>query len=436
MKMSSSGQQQQETPSDVVCAVDRRLICEALLGNESRCREVGDIATSPLAQAWSGLRFIDHVLMTDTGEVSRWIYTAKAGVITAKRKPQDHDHTKIVDRFERFALANPQNKESYVALIGHNGKGYSQESCTALNKAGLIEILARKPASRELCGATLRCYLRPRDGSNSFLRATYRWDRDTLSLVRHSPLFCEQDSANIKDGASRVTRVCPNAPHTKEITRQVDVVTKSMVAFLEARMLSDGGGRIAACRLDFIVDDNDELWLASIPRVAVKGKDSVCVAHAAASGDTTVHPSRGNNTRVADHGPEENLFSTSCVPTLAQAQVAPAEGSSQALCSSQKCKQECVSASNEVQNIEDRTESAPAGSLGDSNLPRVTKMLGARSAPGDHNDRTSTKQGPAVIEQQGASYVANTHISTLRGLCAWLQVSPTRRIVGFVALHV
>lgn len=54
-----------------------------------------------------------------------WYFTTKSGSVAKKKEENSYDVNSIPDRFSRFALANPNNKENIIGTFFHSN-GFRQ----------------------------------------------------------------------------------------------------------------------------------------------------------------------------------------------------------------------------------------------------------------------------------------------------------------------
>ncbi len=411
---------------------------------------------------WAGMRLVDIVMLDGAGDVESWVFTAKTGHVTSKKRAQDR--TKIVERFERFALANPRNTERFVALLERAsppGQNHARERIV-LDEKTLREALlvgSSEQARPELLGVCLQCYLRPQNGSNSFLRGRYHHQNGRLpccSLSRVSPLYRSPTSEGVPPGGDVTpggeVPIEGNDLESVRLRAETERALASLVTFLQPQLnsgaTSEAGDRtIAECKADFVVDDNGELWLISIPSVAVapaaEGRGSTATPPIstpehptpAASGATKPsrdgegvddYSNRGGQKGSSVHMPP--LLGGTTIPPQA---AAPLDGSDSTPIGSARLPKSsrsdgptrATSPSTAVDSVRRQPERPLEGEL-----PAIpSTMLGARSSPGDHNSSSSGgkhgQQGnPSIIEKKRGVYVASMHASTLRGLCCWREV--------------
>lgn len=467
---SSSGPKSRDDDAATELQLPSKWIAAALSGQGSSAAHktsgTNNDAGSLYTQKWTGMRLVDTVMTNSSGDVESWVFTAKTGHITTKKRAQDR--AKIVERFERFALANPRNTERFVALLVRDcppDRARPKERIvldeTALRGAMLVESSHKVP--QELLGSSLQCYLRPQNGSNAFLRGHYQHgvgDLPCFSLSKVSPLYRLPDSVHTSASAGEAAMSSSEVPVLGDDTESVRLRTEtenalaSLVAFLEPRVVSMGNSEdqqqmTIKCEADFVIDDNGELWLTSLPSVTVapsteggveikRARESTDTSTCAASGESC--PSKGQGRGDSDKCggmdgetmPGSSVYMPSLVGssgTLRQA-VAPLDGSDRAPLGSAR-RQPMSARSNGQQGtfstaVGDSAQQRLEGSL-EGELPAIpSTMLGARSAPGDHNSRSEgnywQQGGTPIIKNEGGIYVANVHASGLRGLCCWREV--------------
>lgn len=443
-----------------------RWVAAALSGQRSsNIRNANAEASSLWKKKWAGMRLVDTVKLDDSGEVESWVFTAKTGHVTSKKRAQGR--AKIAERFDSFALANPRNTERFVALLTstHPRVGEHPEERVVLDQTALREAILLAGSSQEmpeeLFGATLQCYLRPQNGSNSFLRACYHCQGEGppwYSLRRVSPLYRVPDSVDrlaVAEGVEvprNESVVEGDDQESVRLRSETEGTLGSLVAFLTARFACEVGNegqqqKILKCKADFVVDDNGELWLTSLPSVTAPTTPGIGPPHPSIlsselstfpSSDDTTH-SREERQGGIDGGKGDGvvvsspssvhmpplLGNTPVVPQIA----APLDGSGSTPLGS--ARRQPTSARSNGQSIAEDASVQLASNEGSSmtgELPAIpSTMLGPRSASGDHNSRSRGKEGEGerapIIEKKGGVYVANVHSSALRGLCCWREVS-------------
>lgn len=442
----------QESPNDDSSSSERRdhvppaielpckWIAAALSGHEpcpsNKGNFTNDTAVSLQKEKWSGMRLVDAVVLNDSGDVENWVFTAKTGHITSKKKTQDL--VKIAERFERFALANPRNTERYVALVSNYGdRGCNSSERIALDEVAFREAMAGSQVPQELLGATLQCYLRPQNGSNFFLRGCYRGCDQLSTLVKVSPLYrLPGEPMNTYTGKNRPMEDFPvpgDSPEAIQHTSDTQYVLTSLVEFLQRQLfLSNERQVICECDADFIIDDNGELWLTSLPRVAVTQNEGGNAAQSIPDMADSSGPISGEVSKISreayqhsDNGSAGDLRFAQMPPLgITPSQVAPLDGGGSPLGRARLRSAGADTQPASSTRLIHAQQVDEDMSLVGGALPAISTLFGARSTPGDHN-KFGVKQGqtPPIIERKGGIYIANVHASALRGLCCWREVS-------------
>lgn len=385
-------------------------------------------------QQWSGMRLVDTVrLDSSEGAVESWVFTTKSGHIASKKRAQNH--AKVVNRFERFALANPNNREGYTALVEYcNGR--TEGHRVAIDKADLREAMLGSRVPEQLRGATLQCYLRPLKGMNSFLRASYCRDGASFSLVRVSPLYRSTqpaDSLKASDFNHVEIPITVDNPEDTKLLSGSRTVLKSLLNFLQQQLPDPSAQIILKCRVDLVVDDNGELWLMSIPSVTVTKSNNTGIDHRHPSDAlSTAALSEIKNATTTGDDSDDYRGTTSML-----AHIPPIEGAgnplgSARLPSSPSRRSICSSEGESIQHEKKADSSAL-----ERTLPDIPVILGARSAQGGHKD-SKGKRGKSVpiFEFKGGVYVAKMHASALRGLFCWTEVCSVQALQWDVMLIV
>ena len=431
---------------DAVVELPSRWIAAALSGHECSRREHSSIAgggdPSLQKEKWSGMRLVDTVVLDDSGDIEYWLFTAKTGDITSKKRARDR--VKIAERFERFALANPRNTERYVALAS-NSRGREPHERVVLGKTALLKAMAGPQVPEELLGATLQCYLRPLNGSNSCLRGCYRGRNQPCAVLGVTPLYqlpTSEVSAE-RTASPRESPIPDDFPRAVKVRSEVERVLASLVAFLEPQLIESEQQQqqtIRGCDADFIIDDNGELWMTSLPRVtmtAAAGMTSETIPPISYA-ETSSSSSPVNDSPSGKRGEHDGdggvvataLESAHTMPPLgapSAQQVAPVDGGGSPLGSERGSKISDVPPNESPVTVNSSGRLDQDKPFSGRALPAISTMLGARSDQGDHNELGSLggRQGETtpIIEKKGGVYVANLHASALRGLCCWRKVS-------------
>lgn len=141
----------------------------------------------------------------------------------------------ICDRFSRFAMSNPQNTENHVGVaITENGERKN------LNLEDLQSILQHDIEEFTL----LQVYLRPLNGEDALYTCNYHSEKNEMNFT-----IKRNGETSVLNGKSNL--VFKLRESVKEI-----IDTLSAVQLLHGFVT-----------LDFIIDDNEHIWLTNVPEI-------------------------------------------------------------------------------------------------------------------------------------------------------------------------
>jgi len=196
------------------------------------------------AQRKCSVRLLDTIHVPSGGDVNdpHWYFTTKSGSI-ARKKGDKSSLTGVYERFSKFALANPNNTQRTVGVFVH-GNGYRQH----LNEANLQEMLGANSSVLLQKNSHLQVYLRPYKG------------RDEIASCRVR-----------KASSGKLDFECVTGPPGGSSTSPVTSagVLEQMKGFareLLEHLRHTRGIHCLSAQIDFIVDDNEHVWLAHIPQ--------------------------------------------------------------------------------------------------------------------------------------------------------------------------
>ena len=196
------------------------------------------------------VRVLDTVFVDDEASSPEWYFTTKSGIISRK-KMDNSSFTNIIDRFARFALANPNNDKQFVGVT-HSRTGqrtfWTADDLTTTIEAGLQRAVSGH-------GNYLQVYLRPHRGHD----VCYVID-GKRSKADGSYEFTSSKKTFTTDGGSMV-----DATVSESIIGQMKTYTIEIVEFFTKHRLLEARHIVA----EFIVDDNEHVWLSSMSKLEV-----------------------------------------------------------------------------------------------------------------------------------------------------------------------
>ncbi|CAM9159969.1 unnamed protein product, partial [Choristocarpus tenellus] len=362
---------------------------------------------------WSGMRLVDTVVLDESGKIESWIFTSKSGLVTSKRKAQNV--VKMVERFATFALANPNNQEGYVALVDSPFRK-SLEERIALDRMGVEAALLGPSMAPVLIGAVLQCFLRPRNGSNSYIRGVYTGCDQMAAITCVSPLYRNES----EDGLPTTESQLGSDSEALWLRKEVEESIFNLVNFFQRSLSLQEEEVVTRCEIEFILDDNKELWLLSIPSVL-----SVRASPPTGENEQNRVSDRSdrNNPNGDVNGGKTPTTTASTMPTLGSLH-APLEGGDTPLGNwrvehPRRGKTLASTAWSEHGEVQHKSES--------SALPRLGLV---KFSEGVHLPCLDVSGKPPPIQCKGGIYVSRVQLCDLKGLGSWRKVYMKRTNKG------
>jgi len=193
------------------------------------------------------VRLLDTIFFDFTKEnepTLLWYFTTKSGSIS-KKKDDSLSLKGIPERFSRFALANPNNKEEFVGTLYHGISGYRQ----FMKMPGLEELLSNNLAALNQKSSYLQVYLRPFKGREELLTVNISTDDASTPTVsyRMSPMLGDSSTSY------QIT-------NESSIVKQAQGFLNEFVSYVRKNQRKD----VTNMSMEFIVDDNEHVWLSKI----------------------------------------------------------------------------------------------------------------------------------------------------------------------------
>ena len=196
------------------------------------------------------VRLLDTIYILPGGDVNspQWYFTTKSGSI-ARKKGDKASLAGVYERFSKFALANPNNSQRTVGVFVH-GNGYRQQ----LSENGLKDMLIVNSSVLLQEGSHLQVFLRPYQGRDE--TASCHIQKASSGKLEFSYVF------RTSNGSTR--------PITSSgIQDQMRGFAQEVIEHL----IDSRGVICTKVQLDFIVDDNEHVWLSHIPSVELTQKN-------------------------------------------------------------------------------------------------------------------------------------------------------------------
>ncbi len=266
-------------------------------------------------------------LSTETSTITQWYFTSKKGELVRRKDPSALTLQHVYDRFCRFSLANISNasgprivsfaylqRSSSTSSSKHNNVGLLKERVTFTDDQLKRETKRNHPDIYGSEYSYLQCYLRPFEGRDAFYRGVYRLlvhksssDTDVVKnevLVQlvHDPVL-EYDDPSVSTSDIRPTVEVlddkKKSPLQQWIKKEIEVSILKIVNHLESAIsilshegnaegissnkrydydwkdTKDANPKILTMTVDFVLDDNKQLWLGCIDDVTIGGEDNL-----------------------------------------------------------------------------------------------------------------------------------------------------------------
>ncbi len=189
------------------------------------------------------IRLLDTLFVSKDSSAPQWYFTTKSGAISRK-KGEKATLSGVFDRFSKFALANPNNKERTIGVFIH-GNGYRQQ----LSESSLTEIVDQNSSVLMQPGSHLQVFLRPCMGKQEMVTVSVKYSQEGGKVTYDFDYFL---SANM--GKTKM-------PLTNEkVKDQVRSFSKEVLVHAhEGRQMA-----ATSMTIDFVMDDNEHVWLSNV----------------------------------------------------------------------------------------------------------------------------------------------------------------------------
>ncbi|CAK4608446.1 unnamed protein product [Aphanomyces euteiches] len=216
---------------------------------------------------------VDTVLVQDRKPIS-WLFTAKTGEVLRKKTCSIAD---IVDRFTRISLANDRNVHRHVCVARKtNGSAF------VWNAAKLGDNM-EAAAALDPHIVALQPFVCSRGGIGAIYRHEIKQPGTSRAVHSTAKLFHHEMSSNEPSIAVEPPRESTKSNATTINSRLHAISTLVCRHLEEVQQI-----RIHHFVVDFIVDDDDQIWLAWMPQVDFEAKRSASSISELSSSDLTL----------------------------------------------------------------------------------------------------------------------------------------------------
>ena len=201
------------------------------------------------------LRLLDTVFIDENLKLS-WYFTTGQSLSVAKKKESNTTPTTVLDRFEKFALANPRNILKHVAVLVHpDGQRelLKQSSLRELLNSNLDSIAGRD-------GCYLQVYQRPHDDfMDKVISQEFHIDHVTSEI--NSTYYIKFVSGKRYGDREQVDVNGLQSTVTRDITDFSNEICKFM--------LNNAQSEVQSMSLDYIVDESNHAWVINVPEIVM-----------------------------------------------------------------------------------------------------------------------------------------------------------------------
>ena len=197
-------------------------------------------------------KLLDTIFVPGGGGSLLWFFTTKSG--TLSKKKANNSLAGVSERFSRFALSNPNNTDKTIGVFVH-GNGHRQ----TLSASALDELLSpNNAASLSEAGSYLQVYLRP-----------YRGQEATVSCTCNSQSQSQSQTSSSKPRFAYSRQSSLGGSEALESSGNLQEQMEQQVEEIQACLLETRGLVVKEMRADFVVDDNEHVWLCNVPHCSV-----------------------------------------------------------------------------------------------------------------------------------------------------------------------
>lgn len=212
------------------------------------------LSQSPSKAARCILRLLDTVFVDENNKL-HWYFTTGQSLSLAKKKESSVNIEAIVDRFEKFALANPNNDLEFVAVLVH-GNGHYQY----MKKKQLSDLLTENMIALQQEGSFLQVFQKPNPQfANTVIVQTIKRDLQTSEV---SVTFQLRTVVGSEKGTESAL---PRSQLSKELLDDLDDFGNEVQRFYrETKQM-----QVDTLSVWYVVDESNHVWVTRIPSMQI-----------------------------------------------------------------------------------------------------------------------------------------------------------------------
>ena len=242
---------------------------------------------------------------TNNNVIREWCFTSRRGEAVKRKQPWALTLQNVYDRFCRFALANEANKTGpkiiAVGFLKTQGEKNGHELRLNFTREKILREVQNQTngvgIGQQLRNCTsLQCYLRPQEGKDHFFRGVFNRSRDNKNSGEHEIVVYKVSHAVVGDGTTESTETEPEISskvlvtgesHFGHVKNEVEISMLRMIQHMENILyivanerkisnpcLESASFKIRSLTADFILDDNQQIWLTHAGKLAFASSES------------------------------------------------------------------------------------------------------------------------------------------------------------------
>jgi hypothetical protein len=212
-------------------------------------------------QQESTLRILDTIFFENSSTVPSWFFTTKFGQISRK-KIEKFKAENVISRFSKFALANSNNNNKFVATI-FDSVGRKLANLTEMELSKMLTSNLEVFYEKE---TVLQVFILPSKGINKTFRCLLTKNENNsedFDAIFSVKLNVEKTFLDILDVQN----------HENSIAfEQLLNTVKSLVAMYNKNKHASSSRRVESFVVEFFIDDNNEAWISQMLDFNLKKK--------------------------------------------------------------------------------------------------------------------------------------------------------------------